>query len=472
MRARGFEVVEEGKRKPASDNSFGVALLDLFRWLANPEDRFAATHVWMSPLAAVLESSFGDERARCWEACHDFGARQGWARLAEELLKQLGVFSAFGQRRGLELVRGLEEAAVLDDGSAAAMVQFLTGWEVEQAAGAGVIQVMTIHKSKGLGFDVVVVPGLSDGKIPDLSRLKVLEKSAPGGKLEWLSQAPPGWVSQVLPALHEVVDEWSVGQCYEAMCLLYVALTRAKRAQYVFLPPAGKDDGKASLANWVRQCCGGEGDVLAEWGAPTWFRESTVQETEAPAPVPDLPPLAPRRERLTPSRVKSSTGTRPRAGSGMQVGQEVHALFEQIGWLPPGKIPKLPRSQAGAMVEGLLRDAGGHSVFEKPDGEVDLHREQGFEILIDGKWMSGVIDRMHVCRDADGKAARVEIYDFKTDRVESAEELITAYREQVEAYAEAMQAVLGTNDIHCWLVSTALPSVCEMVLTDTAGDEC
>ena len=89
-----------------------------------------------------------------------------------------------------------------------------------------------------------------------------------------------------MPALHSAEERWANDQRYEAMCLLCVALTRAKRGLYVLLPvppkPRKDDEGFASLANWVRRSTGGE---VYESGDPAWFTSvpdwvvKTAQET-------------------------------------------------------------------------------------------------------------------------------------------------------------------------------------------------
>jgi len=70
--------------------------------------------------------------------------------------------------------------------------------------------------------------------------------------------------------------------------------------------------------------------------------------------------------------------------------------------------------------------------------------------------MSGVIDRLHVHLDADGNATKVEIIDFKTDRVESTEELKARYAGQMEAYGKAMSAIYPAAEVKSILISTAL----------------
>ncbi len=41
LRAKGFDVIEEGRREPAKDNPVGITLGHLLKWLANPADAFA-----------------------------------------------------------------------------------------------------------------------------------------------------------------------------------------------------------------------------------------------------------------------------------------------------------------------------------------------------------------------------------------------------------------------------------------------
>ncbi len=81
-----------------------------------------------------------------------------------------------------------------------------------------------------------------------------------------------------------------------------------------------------------------------------------------------------------------------------------------------------------------------------------MFREQRVEAVMDGKWISGVIDRLHV-RDG-GKI--MEIIDFKTDRVETREELTKLYGDQMKAYETAMAAIYPDAEVRSVLVSTAL----------------
>jgi ATP-dependent helicase/nuclease subunit A len=464
LREEGFDVIEEGRRLPVEDNPVGVALLHLVRWLADPADAFAHEVVTMSPLAAQLEARYGEHVQGRWEGSLTEAQNSGFAVMVEMLVEPLwGDLSAFARRRAGDVIGALSEFDAGPGSTAREARDWISKLEISQAPGAAAVQVMTVHKSKGLGFDVVILPALEDKQVPDRGKYGVARGGA--GEGAWLLQPPAKWARDLLPDLREAENRWADDQCYEALCLLYVALTRAKRGLYVLLPEVPKsrlkkNESFSSLANWVRLSVGDEGSF--EDGDPHWFSSVKERERSVAASPAVLGEAVAKRQRATPSSAKTKSAGARKGGAGRQVGSEVHALFEQVAWLAPGEVPKLLRSQAGAIVEDFLREESCHQHFEKPKGGIVLHREQSFEVLLDGKWMSGAIDRMHVHRDDEGKVIKVDIYDFKTDRVESMEALKTLYEGQMEAYRRAVVEVLGCEDVHAWLMSTGLQETAEV----------
>ena len=95
------------------------------------------------------------------------------------------------------------------------------------------------------------------------------------------------------------------------------------------------------------------------------------------------------------------------------------------------------------------------SAFERRGRSVELYREQSIEAIIDGKWLSGVIDRLHVFRDPLGMVEKVELLDFKTDAVSKAEQLSDRYAPQMAAYRETLAKAFGAP-VSCRLLSTKL----------------
>jgi ATP-dependent helicase/nuclease subunit A len=102
------------------------------------------------------------------------------------------------------------------------------------------IQLMTIHKSKGLGFDVVLVPGLERPTAGNKQELLLwLERATPSAKLEdeptEILLAPIQQKgSDDEPLLQWVKRQIAARDAEERKRLLYVACTRARRELHLF----------------------------------------------------------------------------------------------------------------------------------------------------------------------------------------------------------------------------------------------
>lgn len=450
LRNEGFDVIEEGQRKPGTDHAVGVTLINMMRWLADPADQFAREVLEMSPMNAVLEKCFPNGWLSRWEGSLMRIQELGYAVFLEELLAdEWQELSEYGKRRASDIILALREFDAGGESCPRAARDWVSGLEVAQAPGYAAVQVMTIHKSKGLGFDVVMLPEFSDSQIPSAQHFKIARGEG------WLLQAPNAMVRDQVPDLKDAFVNWSADQVYESMCLLYVALTRSKRGLYLFLDAEPKSRREKevwrSSANLIRTTAGDD----FQSGDPHWTADVPASVTDDVKVLPQLGEAQPLRSRSTPSAAKGEYASGEGGGStGRRIGNEVHALFEKIGWLDAGEIPGQPLSQAGKIVEDTLKIARLHEVFENRGAQ--LFREQQVELILDGKWMSGIVDRMHVYRE-NGVIMRVEVIDFKTDAVEALE-LLARYAGQMEAYRRALAQVFEIADekISCQLLSTHL----------------
>lgn len=115
--------------------------------------------------------------------------------------------------------------------------EFLRWWQEEGclkalplAAAENAIQVMTIHKSKGLAFDVVLVP-YADWKLKSDKGILWCDYNNPASALELV----PVEIKQSLAKTAFAYDyfEELLMSRMDALNLLYVALTRARQAIYV-----------------------------------------------------------------------------------------------------------------------------------------------------------------------------------------------------------------------------------------------
>ncbi len=459
LRAAGFQVVEEGEREPGRDHPVGLMIWQLLRWLADPADRFAERTVMMSPLKAVLEARFGGTWQAAWEGLGGRVSEVGFAGMVGELiLPLLDGWEKFGRRRAEDLLEALGDLDRQGVVTAREAADGIGRRKISQSPGVAAVQVMTVHKSKGLGFDVVVLPDVPSKKIPDLTHYKTVSGDG------WITMAPAQWAREMIPELKEAEARWAEQQAYEAFCKLYVAMTRAKRGLYVFLdtPAASADESKASLSNWLMtslELDGGANNVF-ETGHPRWADEVEEIKATPEVSIGALGKAMEKRSRRTPSGEKSKQAT-PGSADGRRFGTAIHAAFETISWLDEGKVYAFPL-ELSKIMEEFLAVLEIRNLLSRNDKAIALFREQRIEAVLDGEWLSGVIDRLHIHRDADGSATKVEIIDFKTDRVNSAVELKTRYAGQMEAYRRAMEAIHPQAEVKCLLVSTALMAVVGM----------
>lgn len=457
LREHGFDVIEEGRRQPVTDNAPGVALFHLVRWLADPADPYAREVIAMSPLSTVIRERFGTAWQAAWEGLLKIAQQSGYAAMAELLIEPLwGDLSEFSRSRAGDVIGALAEFDATGINTPREAVRWITDLEIPQSPGAAAVQVLTIHKSKGLGFDVVVLPLVEDTQVPDLGDFRVARGQDHGGP--WVLETPAGWVRSLIPALSTAEAAWSDAQRYEAMCVQYVALTRAKRGLYVLLPevPKSRNDPHswASPSNWIARSAGdGPGPVIFQSGDPDWWKEVPERHLPSSAALPVLANATPKRERITPSGTKAEPVSNSR--SGRTFGTELHTAFEGIRWIDD-ESPQLPKTAAGKLLRDLLEKPSIREAFERRGRRIELHREQAIEAISEGKWLSGFVDRLHVLRDPLGLIERIELIDFKTDDISKAEQLIERYAGQMTAYRDVISRAFDGAPVVCRMLSTKL----------------
>ncbi len=126
------------------------------------------------------------------------------------------------------------------------------------------VRVMTIHASKGLEFDAVVLPEINGGLLPNFSETVADVPDAvspPVAMCRYLAKddwhfLPPRWRRAFAGA--------AAGRMTEALCLMYVAMTRAKSELYLVSEPHPKLAEQSSVAGLVAAATGCEGTGEAD----------------------------------------------------------------------------------------------------------------------------------------------------------------------------------------------------------------
>ena len=344
----------------------------------------------------------------------------------------------------------------------------------------GSLQLMTVHKAKGLEFDVVIVPSLDASPRGDEKELLLwLERARLDGETDLLLAPLNATGSGKDP-----VYEWVLGlrrqqERLESARVLYVAVTRARESLHLIgNVRISRKDAEPSLM----------APKTASLLALLWpvteadFRKALEQHRPKPASGGMRTVTTGRFIRLTsawqipqPARAVGWTGSPVLAreepmpefewvGETLRhVGTVVHRLLQRVAdddgqWdaARQGRAEPLVRqmlSQAGVRAAELedaladvmlalrntLEDERGHWLLQ---GYQDARGEYALSTLRDGRLKTGIIDRTFV--DADGVRW---IVDYKTSRHTGADVDAFLAREraryapQLERYADMMRGL-------------------------------
>jgi ATP-dependent helicase/nuclease subunit A len=450
----------------ALDNPLTCALLALLRAAAHPGDTLAQQHLNMTPvLALLMEEGAGTAEAQTTRVLAELH-EHGFAATLERWLRKLAPLiegDAFSRERGRMLVDAAMDFDERGSRDVAEFLEFAERFTVRDTEAAGMVRVMTIHKSKGLGFDLVVLPDL-EGKTLAARRDGLAVQRAKNRSVEWVLELPAKLFVERDPVLAGHLAAAEADAAYENLCLLYVAMTRAKRAMYVITEPIG---GKSTSKNFPRLLRETLGDAWSE-GDARWFEELPLveQKEEAVAQVKRAgldeatTPRVVRRPARTPSEQKVGVvggaplfaleGGRARA---VEFGLALHAALAEVQWSETTDAAALTdawgqRGEAGAEALATWRARGLADVWGKPRGvaRAEVWREQSFEVVLDGTWMTGIFDRVVVARDATGRAQWARVYDFKTDWLERGADLGEAaarHAGQLKIYRRVVAMLTG-----------------------------
>ena len=477
-RLRALDVTVSGEGTSPLTGSRAVdAVLSLLRFVDHPGNTIARYHVARSPLGAVVGFVNHDDRHAARRLSQELRA----ALLADGYGACLyrwttGLASSCDARDLRRLLKLVELGYEYDRDATLRPADFVAWVEKKRVpdAESAVVRVMNIHQSKGLQFDLVVLPEL-DGAFPKAPKV-LIQRESPLAPITAVSL--PGKKDQLagtpLQAMRHANECESV---VESINLLYVALTRAVHAIHVLVAPEeDKPKRGLSMAKIVCEALApgvalAAETMLFEHGEATWWAPATT----APAAVADAAPVVVRLkpsgrvhrlERQSPSSHEAGGATLAAAlvqsnRGALDQGTLVHAFFERVGWVEDGlperaallglaRAAGLSAEEAARKVEWFaqmvtapeVRGALSRDGYPLGLGEaLEVRREFPFAQRDGETLVHGIIDRLVLHRRA-GKTVAADVIDFKTDGVSAGEESVAArvefHRGQMEAYRQAV----------------------------------
>jgi len=337
------------------------------------------------------------------------------------------------------------------------------------------VRVMTVHGSKGLEFDSVILPDLDDTLSGNSRDLFAVERDPDTHEISAVFRQ-----SQLGPLLHPRLAAMSLEaktkHLHERLCVLYVAMTRARLTLDMIVgvhappkkpAPAGGPTYQRSFAGLLRESLAPNAPLIP---ATTLFQEGELSASLRMA-RPEFPPAS--RSKARPIRLRPSASLRlsalPRRSPSLAVQREAisaapnrsdsiaslrgkvfHAWCEDIEWL---ELAELSDDRYREVAAGVLRRSRGQqtdlnsqpitqwiadfsSALAKPglaqalsrqstahrmnSSELTAHREHRFSVrdtdlaTNENSLLVGQLDRLVIARRASLICA-AEILDFKTD---------------------------------------------------------
>ncbi len=470
-------IISMSDEKLSGSSLLGECLLHFFRWLRHPVSTHCLAMAKFSPLH-VVDGEADD--AILWKRWRGLLETEGYARVVELLTNGTEApEDAEGRDREEMTVHDwLNEARAYDaeGGSLDDWLLRIANLLTKANASEGCIHVMTFHKSKGLGYDAVLLPFSScfpvySGGIPFFENvLHEKDRAEVTGMV-----LNPGVNDKDVPSspYRQLIEKTQKELMKEALHVLYVAVTRAKRANYILLNENAYTDSYSKLIGDALMPIDGNAserkpsEQVLEWGNSDWVESMPQRDAVAVSRRVSLAPPTERRRKFAPSEAHAlspdTDAVYTDAGAAL-FGTSVHALFEQIEWINDSELPAWvasPQSPEECSVVAALREPSVRALFTRREGQ-RVYREQGIETIRNQRgadvWVSGTIDRL-ILTGSKGRVIDAHVIDFKTDIRfgASPEEQLALLREkhsaQLNTYCELIAEIFPDAAVHATIVS-------------------
>jgi ATP-dependent exoDNAse (exonuclease V) beta subunit len=492
LKALGVRASEEGGN-PLTDAAPVTSVLALLRLCDHPANAVARYHIAKTPLGSVV--GFTDHTDSTAAAAVSFAYRKSLlekgygptiAAVAEKLMPSCDAREKRRLGQLVEIAFRFEKSATLRPN---AFVSYVQRERVEDPVAADV-RVMTIHQSKGLEFDIVVLPELDAPFVQRRNSEVMSFRPSAGARITrafpFVSKGEQElFGADDIPELADAAAQAFEGELRDGLSTMYVALTRAKHALHIIVKPDKAGSRWKTGARVLRQAFIGDVEAprmttLKEFGDPSWAQTLVPPEGARVAHVSaetlNLKNAAVRNRALTrrsPSQLEGGGRTdlgmvlRLSGNVATRRGSIVHLWLEQIEWLQDSSVnqidvaslahtvaPEMAQEEIDALRGELvawLSHAAIARVLRRQSwaGDTTVAVEVPFMIREDNTLIEGFIDRLVLTR-TDGVVTSAAVIDFKTDNVEAGDgKLIRTrtdhYRPQIAAYQRAVAAMYGLS---------------------------
>ena len=500
-------VEEEVGSLPARDNGFSQYLLSLLRASLHPTDQWAIGHLKMCPFLNFDELDIDSVLRDVRETVYNSGFADFVLDWGEKAVDEVDECAKSFVRKRLKdilfMAQSFDQKGVRNIDL---FIDFARRNQASKGAMESSIRAMTIHGSKGLTFDMVIMPELGGGSLRNTGGgnseggIDLYQRPTESGiGFDWVLAKPKKIIQESDPFLAQLLSNDQDTAAFESLCKFYVGMTRPARALYLFSKPPSRTSRSKNFIYLLNDKLGTVPDASDEEVEKTnelvgqrasgfkleycrgttdwWLEKNNMVNQKADSKSTGLSSFAPRKYRKLPRRrpsekVESGVSVDDLLGGvkdrGTELGTEVHALFEKIEWWDE-KVAvedwlKENRGDASdkavAIFIAAMEAPKVSNLFFKPSHPTEVWNEQSFAFQKQDELIKGVFDRVVLNLSNDDSIESAEIVDFKTDRGRegvSLGEMADRHKQQLEFYRLALSRITGLspNKIRLTLLFTS-----------------
>ncbi len=493
LRRAGIDAAPGGSGSVLTDSLAVEMILAGLVFLDHPHNRSAAAILAaQASWAKELKSPGSKDLLRTWHHQWENDGAAGLiaAWVFDPLFQE--ALSSHDKARCQQVLALARQFDIAGGGRASALVTTVRAARISAGRPAPV-RVMTIHASKGLEYDAVILGDLGTcGKKPHAAPDFVRED--PAGDEYWVEPND---------ALTKVIDDGARKDRHTIRCvaeelsLLYVGMTRARQTLDMVVSKRGQSSKSFTKSSLLQLVLAPDAEPSVE--APAWFAEhsGTTKRDSLPPLVPEdpdfgvsekmlLPQNTPRilLDRRSPSSQEGGDSVTiakrfgNAGGRGMAVGTAIHAWLAAVEWV--SDLPKIgaadllqetssdwvgmEKAVADSLLVELMEKLSGSNAalsrafdreafakaWQVPEADVQVWRERAFVVAMDKVLWNGRFDRVVVARNAKGEITHADIIDFKSDVVKTPEALAEKelfYQPQLDSYAAILAHALRQQTV-------------------------
>lgn len=450
-------------------------ILNLLRFLDDPEDDFALAHVLLSSVFQIREADLVGLRVKApkktlylalgdrhpdWPATRTLGALLKLVyflnpyELLYRIYKELRLPISYPLATLLDAASGYVRDGFRPLNAFIEWLAEAAGAIEIQAARLEGVSVLNIHKAKGLEFEVVILAETyyepRGGENQNLI-LSYKPGNVEPDRIYWRKYG--GYDPKLLEAESDRIRK-------DEMNLLYVALTRARSGLYV-LGYSRDNDRQDAAGLWFQQICSQAGKD---------FTTGEIPVKGAPRRLADAKPYGAFSEKPTPVREERQLYSptereveiiEPKRRQGMEFGEIAHKALSRIEWLDDRELPVAVRetvkyavdlyarqpedvdriaARLRPLLEEILADPDLRFLFYRGTADREFRNELAVYFEEGRKDVSIHIDRLII------EPRKITIVDYKTGAEKG------DYRHQLQVYKKGVELLYPDCAVETLLV--------------------